>query len=314
MLDLEWDRVARGEWQALLAGARSGLQQGWSYGEALRASGIVVHRAVARGPDGRPVACLQLAERRVLGRFGLSFLLRGPVWLAPEQRVASERALLFQIMRRLGRRPLPGRRGVRSPLAGRPIITGYSTSWLDLSPPLARLRRDLATDWRAGLRQAEAGPLGVLEHPGSQALAWLLDRNEAQRRAVGYRGPRREFLERLARVAADAEELVLLIAREASEPVAGVMLLRHGRSATYEVGHVTARGRALRATHLLLWRGIEQLAHAGVRWLDLGGIATNRSPGLAHFKLGLGGTVVTLPGTFLRVGGCGWRDHDGPGS
>ena len=173
MLDLEWDRVARGEWQALLAGARSGLQQGWSYGEALRASGIVVHRAVARGPDGRPVACLQLAERRVLGRFGLSFLLRGPVWLAPEQRVASERALLFQIMRRLGRRPLIWAPEVPSPLARRPIITGYSTSWLAFSPPLARLRRDPATDWRAGRRwlgcSTATRPRGVRSATGVRA-------------------------------------------------------------------------------------------------------------------------------------------------
>jgi lipid II:glycine glycyltransferase (peptidoglycan interpeptide bridge formation enzyme) len=93
-----------------------------------------------------------------------------------------------------------------------------------------------------------------------------------------------------------------LVAVDDSEPVAGVMLLRHGASATYEVGYASARGRALRATHLLLWRAAELLASRGVRWLDLGGVATDRSPGIARFKLGMGGTVATLPGTFLVAG------------
>ena len=48
-----------------------------------------------------------------------------------------------------------------------------------------------------------------------------------------------------------------------------------------------------------------------VRWLDLGGIATDRSPGIARFKLGMGGEVAILPGTFLvrRI-----ARHDRPGS
>ena len=45
------------------------------------------------------------------------------------------------------------------------------------------------------------------------------------------------------------------------------------------------------------------LTRKQVRWLDLGGIATDRSPGIARFKLGMGGTVATLPGTFLIGGG-----------
>ena len=57
------------------------------------------------------------------------------------------------------------------------------------------------------------------------------------------------------------------------------MILRHGLSDTYEVGYVSARGRELRATHLLLWHAVEALLRKRVRWLDLGGIATDRSLG-----------------------------------
>ncbi len=112
----------------------------------------------------------------------------------------------------------------------------------------------------------------------------------------------RGFLGRLARAAHDCRELLLLVAFERAEPVAGIMILRHGISATYEVGYVAPRGRELRATHLLLWHAVEALIRKRVRWLDLGGIATDRSPGIARFKLGMGGTVATLPGTFLVRG------------
>ena len=81
MITLDWDAVGRADWQGLLGVARSGLQQGWSYGEALRLSGVRVHRAVVRDAGGRPIGCLQVAERRLLGPIGAGFLLRGPVWL-----------------------------------------------------------------------------------------------------------------------------------------------------------------------------------------------------------------------------------------
>ena len=81
--------------------------------------------------------------------------------------------------------------------------------------------------------------------------------------------------------------------------LAGVLLVRHGAAATYEVGHVTPRGRALCAKHLLLWQALLRLAEQGVRCLDLGGVDGERAPGLACFKLGLGGEIATLAGTFL---------------
>jgi hypothetical protein len=301
VITFAWDAVDRAGWQQLLAGARSGLQQAWSYGEAVAAGGRRLHRAVIQA-DGDPVGCLQLVERRILGRLPVGFLLRGPVWLDAVAGAADEAALLTAIRARLGRSVLvwaPERPAMR---LSRPVITGYGTAWLDLAREPDALRRGLAADWRGGLKQAEAGPLTVRRLASATAIAWLLERNEAHRREVGYHGPGRRFLKRLAREAQTAGELALFLAFERAEPVAGVMLVRHGATATYEVGHTTPRGRELRATHLLLWRAALALRDEGVRWLDLGGIATDRSPGIARFKLGLGGEVAVLPGTFLVCG------------
>jgi lipid II:glycine glycyltransferase (peptidoglycan interpeptide bridge formation enzyme) len=159
-------------------------------------------------------------------------------------------------------------------------------------------RARLAGKWRNALAQAERRPLEI-RAGSAEEIRWLLDRNEAHRREVGYRGPSRAFLGRLARHATENGELLALLAREGGTPLAGILIVRHGASATYEVGYVSPRGRELRAKHLLLWRALGLLRDQGVRWLDLGGVATDRAPGIARFKLGLGGDVATLAGTFL---------------
>lgn len=302
VLRFEWDRVTRHQWQALLARTPcSGLQQGWAYGEALAASGVAVHRLVAYDDDGGvAVGCAQLAMRRLLGVVPAAFLLRGPVWSTAIVEPGWEPALIAAVRARAGGGFLIwAPETLAASRRRRPVVTGYSTSWLDLDRPTAVLRRSLHGKWRHQLGQAERRSLEVQSAGREEDLPWLLAANEAQRRKVGYRGPGPVFLARLAHAAAASGDHLLLIAREGGEPVAGILLIRHGAAATYEVGHVTARGRQLGAKHLLLWHALGLLAERGVRRLDLGGIDTERAPGLARFKLGLGGEVRTLPGTFL---------------
>ena len=78
-----------------------------------------------------------------------------------------------------------------------------------------------------------------------------------------------------------------------------MLLVRHGAAATYEAGFASARGRELSATNLLVWQALLELKRRGVRWLDLGGLNTDRAPDIARFKLGLGAEVGTLAGTFV---------------
>lgn len=50
---------------------------------------------------------------------------------------------------------------------------------------------------------------------------------------------------------------------------------------------------------LLLWHGMLALKERGVRWLDLGGVATDRAPQLSSFKFGLGARGTVEAGTYL---------------
>lgn len=81
--------------------------------------------------------------------------------------------------------------------------------------------------------------------------------------------------------------------------IAAMMFLIHGRAATYQVGWTSDQGRDSHAHNLILWKGIEELQARGVQMLDLGGVNTARSAGIARFKLSTGGQLLTLSGTYF---------------
>lgn len=303
-MELIWDRVKREEWRQLMASApRAALQQDWDYGAAIAGQGHRLRRGVLRAGRNRALALVQLAERRLVGAFGACMLLRGPVWLAPEQAAECAEPLVTLLRRDLGRSILlwtPEQGGEGNRWQGlRRVMTGYSTIWLDLAPEPAQLRAGLAAKWRNMLVRAEAAAVTVRECAGGSLVDWLIAANEAYRRKVGYRGPEPPFIHALGQVPQAAQSRQVLIAMEGDEPIAGVILQRHGRSATYYVGCTTPRGRELRAHHLLLWRSVLWLRQRGVTSFDLGGVDTVNAPGLARFKLGMGGEVATLAGTYL---------------
>jgi lipid II:glycine glycyltransferase (peptidoglycan interpeptide bridge formation enzyme) len=49
----------------------------------------------------------------------------------------------------------------------------------------------------------------------------------------------------------------------------------------------------------LLWEALAYLQAMGIEVLDLGGVNTHDLPGISRFKLGTGGRVTTLAGTFF---------------
>jgi lipid II:glycine glycyltransferase (peptidoglycan interpeptide bridge formation enzyme) len=118
------------------------------------------------------------------------------------------------------------------------------------------------------------------------------------RRARRFGGPSPALL-RAAAAEAGSDPFLAMTAKAGGVPVAAAAFARHGRAATYSVGWSDAAGRRGNAAALLLWHGLLELKRQGTDWLDLGGIDTRAAPGIARFKLGLGGNIVTLAGTFL---------------
>ena len=303
-----WDGVDDAAWDALLAAApRCALQQGTDYGAALAARGRPVTRAVFRVGE-RVVALAQIVERRYLGIARVAALLRGPVWIdaAPVERLAVLGLLRarwphWRYRFLLVQPDEPESRELAAALAAigvRRIMTGYSTSWVDLRPEEETLRRRLDGKWRNQLGRGEESGLSVDAGQTRERLDWLLAQDAAQARRRRYLTLGGSLIGDLA-AARGGEAALLLVASVGRDPVAGVLFLRHGKAATYQVGWVGEEGRERHAHNVLLWRGMAMLKRRGVAWLDLGGIETTSAAGIAHFKLGLGGGPTTLAGTFL---------------
>jgi hypothetical protein len=299
----DWDRV-------FAALPRSTLEQSWGYGAAAEvAQGHRARRAIIRG-EGGALGVVQVLERPLLGVIQVCEILRGPLWLqgvGEAERQAGYAAL--RAAYRLRERQLllwmpelvdaPDSHRVMRALGARPVITGYSSIWLGLRPPLEKLRAGLDGKWRNALRNAEQSKLKVQVNRGGRALDWLLERHDAFRRTRGFRAPSPALIRGYIEATPRTTGLTVVSAVLGGERVAGALFLGHGTTATYYVGWSGPQGRALDAQTLLLWRGIEALREGGVTLLDLGGIDTRRAPGVARFKLGLGGEVFTLSGTWL---------------
>ena len=307
---LTWDGVDMRRWMDLhSAVAMAPLEQAWMYGEAIAAGSPYRPTRGVVTRDGKPVAIVQALEWS-FGRVArLAKVVRGPLFLkdvSEEECIAVHRLIA-------DRWPMPRlnwffftpemadsdfSRSVMRALGLKQTVTGYSTAWIDLTVGADRLRAGLNQKWRNQLLAAEGEKLRIRDAHSGQALNWLLAEYDADRKRKRYRATSGAFAAALAICAPRPRDVLLLQAERGSEPVGGVLFLRHGFSATYQIAYTSEAGRAANANRLLLWEGIRRLAADGVRWLDLGGIDASME-GVSRFKLGTGAEPVTLAGTWM---------------
>lgn len=300
----------RDAWRALLVQTGpTALEQGWGYGEAHRRHhGQAVER-LSFTIDGAPRAVVQAFRRRVLGVGRLSRIVRGPVWIG-EPDSDARRAVLRAISARykagwrqvlLWMPELTDGAGARAAMRGaglRRVVTGYSSVWLDLAPDEAALRAGLDGNWRNALGAAERAGVTVALCRERKAIDRQIVACDAFRRAHRFIGPSGALIRELIEAAGLNDAALVLAASEGGRDIAGIVLLRHGAAATYHAGWTSNEGRRLNAHNLLLWRGVLALRKAGAGWLDLGGVGA-AAPGVARFKLGMGGAFFTLSGTWI---------------
>ncbi len=93
----------------------------------------------------------------------------------------------------------------------------------------------------------------------------------------------------------------LYFAYHGGQPIAGVIILEHGKTAYYLHGASDRTQRALMGPHLLHWTLIKQYKAAGFSWYDFWGVDAAKWPGVTRFKLGFGGRVIEYPGSFDLV-------------
>lgn len=302
-----WSGHDRQEWDGLHRSAAAPLQQDWAYGQALAAGGVTCLRA--RVVDaGQTIAQAQFIVRRIALLVSTALCTRGPVFSAPAD--ATIRSDIYRALKRTV--PLRWPRVLLfspdtpltpdSGLAGlQRVVTGYSTVLIDLQTEPDQLRAALHPKWRNRLAAAERAGLRV-QRVGSKPAQyrWLVERETRQREGRRYLALPPGFIEAYQQAKpAGAESVFTLRVDIGREAVAGMMFLVHGACATYHLGWTGDQGRESGAHNLLLWQAMMMLRERGVRQLDLGGVNTQSGAGIARFKIGSGGQVVTLAGTFL---------------
>ncbi len=306
-MKLFWDDLDAADWDRHHAAASAPLQQDWAYGSCMKAIGVTCVRVRVEA-EGRTVALAQFIGRRLAGMVSVALCSRGPVWTEPL--TAADKAEVYRQLRS-GLPVLRPRFAFFTPEVGvddalglspwRRVMTGYSTVILDLRQTREQLRAAFEGKWRNRLVAAESAGLTVQRLGANPAqFRWVLEQEDTMREQRGVAGLPSGFIERYIQARKSAAQTVLTLrADHAGERVAAMMFLLHGTAATYQVGWSNDTGRQLNAHNLLLWQAIEALQQRGVRLLDLGGVNTQRSAGIARFKLGTGGRVLTLAGTYL---------------
>jgi lipid II:glycine glycyltransferase (peptidoglycan interpeptide bridge formation enzyme) len=304
---VHWEGHDIQAWDAAHSAAAASLQQDWAYGSSLAMLGVPVLRARVVH-DGEQLAQAQFIVRRWGGLGAMALCTRGPVWnksLSPSVEAAAYAALKKSL-------PLNGIRfmaitpevatGVPHGLSPmRRIMTGMSTVMWDLSPTIEALRAQLDRRWRHRLVGGENSEM-VVHRVGTNAgqYRWLLDAEMKQRTDKNLDGLPIQFFDNYVDSRKQpAKNILTLRADVGRDRVAAMMFLIHGEAATYQVGWTSDQGRDLHAHNLILWKGVEALKERGVRMLDLGGVNTIRSAGIARFKMSTGGKVLTLAGTYI---------------
>ena len=305
-MKVEWGTQDINAWDAAHGQAAGPLQQDWAYGSTMLVSGGTVIRAAIQA-EGKTVGLAQCVVRRFGNFGGVALCTRGPLWLAPLS--GKDKAHAYRSLRQ--NLPVKGLRFLfvtpnepsgedlgLSPL--KRVMTGYSTALLDLSPMMADLRAGFDKRFRQPLVSAEKSELTV--HRVGTNLGqyrWLMDAEQQQRDKRGFQGMPLHFVDAyIASRKQPGHNVLTLRADIGRDRVAGMMFLLHGQAATYQIGWTSDAGREAHAHNLLLYKGMEALKERGIRSLDMGGINTGRSAGVARFKISTGAKVVTLAGTF----------------
>jgi lipid II:glycine glycyltransferase (peptidoglycan interpeptide bridge formation enzyme) len=220
--------------------------------------------------DGETVAQAQFIVRR-FGRFAsVALCSRGPIWRKSLSSI--EQTQVYQALKRT----LP--------------LSGLRVMLVTPEQPVGE------PNGLPAIRRVVTGMSTVLLNQ----FQWLLEAEIAQRQDRGLDGLPPAFVQRYTLTRTPAASTLLTLRADAGrERVAAMMFLLHGASATYHIGWTSEAGRDAHAHNLILWKAIEELKARGIQQLDLGGVNTIRSAGVARFKLRTGGKLVTLAGSYL---------------
>jgi hypothetical protein len=174
----------------------------------------------------------------------------------------------------------------------RPIAPPRQTAGLAIARDPIEQIRGLSVPWCRSLRHAMRQQITVARVVGAAQLAEGMDGPTHRPAALSPAAI-------ASLCAATPGTGQRFVATRGGTPLASLLILRHGASATLAAHWTSAQGHAASALHLCLSRAMLDLREMGVCRLDLGNIDWREDPALARFKTGTGAEVETTGGRWL---------------
>lgn len=311
--NINWNKWTHRQWeQAFSEISESSLLQSYDYARAI----CPLYKQRARWGvieiGGVDAGLVQIVEAGLMKNLIHAIMLdRGPLWFDgfgdDEQVRAFFDRFNREFPRRFGRRrriipeiaDSPASRSMFETLGyERQNTPGYQTIWIDLSENLERLRSGMKQKWRNALQKAEKSELSIEWDRQGDTLPWFLKHYALDKARKAYDGPSVKLSQALGESFARTKNILIGRANLDNQGVAAILILCHGRTATYQIGWSGDSGRKTAAHNLLLWRAITFLKEANYEALDLGGINDETAKGVKRFKEGLGGRTVRYIGHY----------------
>jgi lipid II:glycine glycyltransferase (peptidoglycan interpeptide bridge formation enzyme) len=187
----------------------------------------------------------------------------------------------------------------------RPVQT-RCTNIVDLEAEPEELLARMKPVWRRNIRRAGRDGVRVRAAASEADFARWYALYEVTARRDRFTIREATYYRRFWQETGAGGDTVLLLAEHNDRLLAGIMLHRFGREATYLYGASDNEGRNLMPNHLLQWEAMLWARGRGAGRYDLWGIAETDDPaeplaGVTAFKAGFGGRVVRYAGAFDRV-------------
>ena len=314
--------LADPEWDKFVEAAPGGTyQQSSMWAQVKSVAGWRPVRIRLSGDDGAVVTGCQVLVRRVARLGSVAYVPYGP--LVPDGDGAALSAVL-DALQQLARRerllylkvqPPPDGADMTGALRARRFVPGglepapRMTVRVDLRRSPDAILGAMRARSRTYIRQAQRRGMVVREGTEKE-LPIFAELVDATCRRKGLRPYPLGYYEKIWHSFPDRAQLML--AEYKGEILSGILLLAYGDTVSYKMGGWSGERRDVRPNELLHWTGMQWGRDRGYRYYDLEGlnpalgeaILSGRDPadldipGIAHFKLGLGGEVTRFPGCY----------------
>jgi lipid II:glycine glycyltransferase (peptidoglycan interpeptide bridge formation enzyme) len=181
-----------------------------------------------------------------------------------------------------------------------------ATRVIDVSPPLDEIQARWKPKWRYNTRLAAKAGVRVRAAKSVEDFArwYALFQATSTRDNFTIRGP--EYYRRFWQQGYCDGDTALFLAEHDGKLLAGILVHRFGREATYLFGASSNEGREMMPNHALQWSAMQWARSRGATRYDLFGIADTDADdeplaGVSRFKAGFGGVAVHYAGGYERV-------------